>query len=67
MAGPVRLASSVEIAERRRAFAPETQSAFRTFSRQVFAAEMRAGGAYAYSTVALTAMAEAEHAHGAGS
>lgn len=28
------------------------------------AAEMRAGGAYAHSTIALTAMAEAQHAHG---
>ena len=28
------------------------------------AAEMRAGGAYAHSTVALTAMAEPQHAHG---
>jgi len=28
------------------------------------AAEMRAGGAYAHSTIALTAMAEAPHAHG---
>ena len=28
------------------------------------AAEMRAGGAYAHSTVALTAMAEGQHSHG---
>ena len=106
--------SSPEIAERRRALAPETEKAFQAFSRQVFAdgalptkvkqliavavahvtqcpycirghtkaalrhgataqelmeaiwvaAEMRAGGAFAHSTVALTALAEAEHSAG---
>lgn len=105
--------SSPEIAERRRALAPETEKAFQAFSRQVFAdgalpsktkqliavavahvtqcpycirghtkaairhgataqelmeaiwvaAEMRAGGAYAHSTLALTSLAEAEHSH----
>jgi AhpD family alkylhydroperoxidase len=107
--------SSPEIADKRRALAPETEKAFQAFSRQVFAdgalpakmkqliavavahvtqcpycirghtksalrhgatpqelmeavwvaAEMRAGGAYAHSTIALTAMTEAQHAHGA--
>lgn len=101
---------SRELAEERRALAPETERAFQTFSRQVFAdgalpaktkqliavavahvtqcpycikghtkaalrhgatrqelmeaiwvaAEMRAGGAYAHSALALTAMDEAE-------
>lgn len=108
--------SSPAIAEKRRALAPETERAFRAFSRQVFAdgalaaktkqliavavahvtqcpycirghtkaalrhgatqeelmeaiwvaAEMRAGGAYAHSTVSLTVMEESaksgEHA-----
>ena len=31
------------------------------------AAEMRAGGAYAHSTIALTALAQAEQTHGAAS
>lgn len=102
--------ASRELAEKRRALAPETEKAFQTFSRQVFAdgalsaktkqliavavahvtqcpycikghtkaalrhgatrqelmeaiwvaAEMRAGGAYAHSAVALTAMDEAD-------
>lgn len=102
--------TSRELAEKRRALAPETEKAFQTFSRQVFAdgalsaktkqliavavahvtqcpycikghtkaalrhgatrqelmeaiwvaAEMRAGGAYAHSAVALTAMDEAD-------
>jgi AhpD family alkylhydroperoxidase len=106
--------SSPEIAEKRRALAPETEEAFQAFSRQVFAdgalsakvkqiiavavshvtqcpycirghtkaalrhgatpqelmeaiwvaAEMRAGGAYAHSTIALTSLAEAQSAHG---
>jgi len=106
-------ASSPEIAEKRRALAPETEKAFQAFSKQVFAdgalsaktkqiiavavahvtqcpycirghtkaalrdgataqelmeaiwvaAEMRAGGAYAHSTVSLTAIAEAEAQH----
>lgn len=103
--------SSPEIAEKRRALAPETEKAFQAFSEQVFAdgalsaktkqiiavavahvtqcpycirghtksalrhgttpqelmeaiwvaAEMRAGGAYAHSTVALTAMPDGQH------
>ncbi|MGH8316718.1 MAG: carboxymuconolactone decarboxylase family protein [Steroidobacteraceae bacterium] len=107
-------ASSPEIAERRRALAPDTEKAFQAFSRQVFAdgalpgktkqliavavahvtqcpycirghtkaavrhgvtpqelmeaiwvaAEMRAGGAFAHSTVSLAALAEVEHVHG---
>ena len=102
--------SSRELAEKRRALAPETEKAFQAFSRQVFAdgalpaktkqliavavahvtqcpycikghtkaalrqgatrqelmeaiwvaAEMRAGGAYAHSALALTAMDEVE-------
>ena len=106
--------SSPEIAEKRRALAPETEKAFQAFGKQVFAdgalsaktkqiiavavahvtqcpycirghtksalrhgatsqelmeaiwvaAEMRAGGAYAHATVALTAMAEGQHSHG---
>lgn len=102
---------SRELAERRRALAPETERAFQDFSRQVFAegalpartkqliavavahvtqcpycikghtktalrhgatreelmeaiwiaAEMRAGGAYAHSALALTAMDDAEN------
>lgn len=105
--------SSPEIAEKRRALAPETEKAFQAFSRQVFAAgaldtkvkqliavavahatqcpycirghtkaalrhgatpqelmeaiwvaaEMRAGGAYAHSTIALAALGEAQHPH----
>src|SRR5512146_1101682 len=106
---------SRELAEKRRALAPETEKAFQDFSRQVVAdgalpaktkqliavavahvtqcpycirghtkaalrhgatreeiieaiwvaAEMRAGGAYAHSIVALTAMEEAQAQHGA--
>lgn len=106
--------SSLEIAEKRRSLAPETEKAFQAFSERVFApgalsskmkqiiavavahvtqcpycirghtksalrqgataqelmeaiwvaAEMRAGGAYAHSTVALTAVAETQqHPH----
>ena len=107
---------SPQIAEKRRALAPEAEKAFQLFSKQVFAegalsakmkqiiavavahvtqcpycirghtkaalrhgatqeelmeaiwvaAEMRAGGAYAHSTIALTAIAETDgsHAHG---
>jgi len=106
--------SSLEIAEKRRSLAPETEKAFQAFSERVFApgalsskmkqiiavavahvtqcpycirghtksalrqgataqelmeaiwvaAEMRAGGAYAHSTVALTALAETQqHPH----
>ena len=105
--------SSPEIAQKRRALAPETEKAFQAFSAQVFAdgalptktkqliavavahvtqcpycirghtklalrhgateqelmeaiwvaAEMRAGGAYAHATIALTAMNEAAASH----
>jgi len=105
---------SRELAEKRRALAPETEKAFQAFSQQVFAegalaakvkqiiavavahvtqcpycirghtkaalrqgatpqelmeaiwvaAEMRAGGAYAHSNIALATMADAEHTHG---
>jgi AhpD family alkylhydroperoxidase len=113
MTEPLYPPSSPEIAEKRRALAPETEKAFQAFSRQVFAdgalpgklkqiiavavahvtqcpycirghtkaalrhgatpqelmeaiwvaAEMRAGGAYAHSTVALASMDEGEHSH----
>jgi AhpD family alkylhydroperoxidase len=106
--------SSRELAEKRRALAPETEKAFQAFSRQVFAdgalpaktkqliavavahvtqcpycirghtkaalrhgatrqelmeaiwvaAEMRAGGAYAHTVLALTAMDETERQSG---
>jgi AhpD family alkylhydroperoxidase len=106
--------SSRELAEKRRALAPETEKAFQAFSRQVFAdgalpaktkqliavavahvtqcpycirghtkaamrrgasenelmeaiwvaAEMRAGGAYAHTALALTAMDETERQSG---
>ncbi len=116
MSDSVYPSSSPEIAEKRRALAPETEKAFQAFSKQVFAegalsaktkqiiavavshvtqcpycirghtksalrhgataqelveaiwvaAEMRAGGAYAHSTLSLTAIAEveAQHIHG---
>ncbi len=106
--------SSPELAEQRRALAPDTERAFQAFSQQVFAdgalpskvkqiiavavahvtqcpycirghtkaalrhgasrqelmeaiwvaAEMRAGGAFAHSTIALAAMGSERHAHG---
>ncbi len=60
-----------EIAHMRRGLAPQTQATFDAFSRQVFAdgvlsakmkqgvaAEMRAGAAYAHSTLAIATFEE---------
>jgi AhpD family alkylhydroperoxidase len=113
MAGSLYPPASRELAEKRRALAPETEKAFQAFSQKVFAdgalpaktkqlmavavahvtqcpycikghtkaalrqgatreelmeaiwvaAEMRAGGAYAHSALALAAMDEAETSH----
>jgi len=117
MCDPIYPASSLEISEKRRELAPETEQAFQAFSKQVFAegalsakmkqiiavavahvtqcpycihghtksalrrgatpqelmeaiwvaAEMRAGGAYAHSTVALTEIVHAAHTPGGAS
>ncbi len=48
--------ATVELHRQRQALAPAAAAAFKAFGEAVFAAEMRAGGAYAHSNLALDTM-----------
>ena len=71
MENPIYPNATKETAQKRRQLAPRTLEAFKAFSDQVFAeeelmeaigvaAEMRAGGAYAHSTLAIEVMHQHE-------